>query len=57
MSAGSPVGTIGTPASLAIRFASILSPPDLSAAGGGPTQTSSAAFTASAKSEFSARNP
>ena len=41
----------------AIRFASSLSPPARSASGGGPTQTSSAALTASAKSGFSARKP
>ena len=57
ISSGSPSGTTGTPASLAIRFASSLSPPARNAAGGGPTQMIPAASTASAKSGFSARNP
>ena len=43
IAAGSPVSTTGTPASRAIRFASSLSPPARSAAGGGPIQTSPAA--------------
>ena len=57
ISSGSPLGTTGTPASRAIRFASSLSPPSRSASGGGPTQTSPAASTASAKSALSARKP
>ena len=56
-SAASPVGTTGTPASPAIRFAASLSPPSRSASGGGPTHVSPAAPTASAKSAFSARKP
>ena len=57
MSSGSPAGTIGTPASTAIRFASSLSPPERRASGVGPTKTRPAASTASAKSGFSARKP
>ena len=53
----SPVSTTGTPASCAIRFAASLSPPDRRASGGGPTQTSPAASTASASSALSDRNP
>ena len=58
ISGGSPAsGTVGTPASAAIRFASSLSPPRRSASAGGPTQASPAASTAAAKSAFSDRKP
>ena len=56
-SSGSPASSTGTPASRAIRFASSLSPPSRSASGVGPTKTSPAASTASAKLGLSARNP
>ena len=38
ISSGEPSGSVGTPASRAIRFAASLSPPSRSAFGGGPTQ-------------------
>ena len=50
-------GTVGTPASAAMRFASSLSPPRRSASAGGPTQVRPAASTASAKSPFSDEEP
>ena len=56
-SPGSPDSTTGTPAPAASRFASSLSPAARIAAGEGPTKTSPAAATASAKSPFSARKP
>ena len=52
-----PPGTIGTPASRIRRRASVLSPMARMAAGGGPTQISPAASTASANAARSARKP
>ena len=56
-SSGVPVSITGTPASAAIRFASSLSPAERMTSGGGPTQVSPAAVTASASAGLSARKP
>ena len=50
-------GSVGTPASAAIRFASSLSPAARMTSGGGPTQVRPASVTASASASLSARKP
>ncbi len=50
-------GSVGTPASTAARLAASLSPMAATAWAGGPTHTSPAAATASAKAAFSERKP
>jgi len=50
-------GTTGTPAASILRRAPVFSPMARMVAGAGPTKTSPAPATASAKSARSARNP
>ena len=57
ISSGDPWGSVGTPASRAIRFAASLSPPSRSVSGDGPTQVIPAATTSSANAALSARKP